>query len=221
MAEAEFPVLLASQALTWLPAPVLARITPVLMRRIGRVQPRLLANLTAAPPQAILIEPTDVPHRFILRYGGAPPALDVVRGEPGPVSASVKGPLVALVAMLQGELDGDALFFSRTIAVTGDSNAVVTLRNLVDRDGLDVLLAATSLFGPFDRPARAAVRVVERQLGAVRNRVAAVHTALHAARHDDRPEAAAIERVQAHIRTLEARLGRLEVRGRQPDLKAG
>ena len=46
MAEAEFPVLLASQALTWLPAPVLARITPVLMRRIGRVQPRLLANLT-------------------------------------------------------------------------------------------------------------------------------------------------------------------------------
>lgn len=218
MADAQFPVLLASQALTWMPAPLLARGTALLMRRIGRSQPRLFANLTASPPCAIGIEPTDVPHRFVLRYGGAPPSLLLERGAPGPVDACVKGPLAALVAMLEGRLDGDALFFSRTIAITGDSNAVLTLRNLVDRDGIDVLAAATAVFGPFDRPARAALRVIERHLASARRRVAAVHAGLHAARSDER-SAAAAERVQTELHKLEARLSRLEARGKRPELR--
>lgn len=211
MADAPFPVLLASQALTWGPAPLLTRAMARLMRRIGRSQPRLFANLTAAPPCAIGIEPTDVPHRFILRYGGAPPSLLLERGAPGPVDACVKGPLATLVAMLEGRLDGDALFFSRAITITGDSNAVLTLRNLVDRDGIDVLAAATAVFGPFDRPARAALCVIERHLASVRRRVAAVHTGLHAAQSDARATAAA-ERTQTELHTLEARLIRLEAR---------
>ncbi len=217
MADAEFPILLASQTLTWMPAPLLAGGMVLLMRRIGRSQPRLFANLTAAPPCTIGIEPTDVPHRFVLRYGGAPPSLSLGRGTPGPVDACVKGPLAALVAMLEGRLDGDALFFSRAIAITGDSNAVVTLRNLVDRDGIDVLAAATAVFGPFDRPARAAVRVIERHLALARDRVAALHAGLHAARGDERSAAAmAAERARTELRKLEARLTRLEARGSHP-----
>ncbi len=211
MADAPFPVLLAGQALTWLPAPLLTRAMARLMRRIGRAQPRLFANLTAAPPCAIGIAPTDVPHRFVLRYGGAPPSLLLERGAPQPVDACVKGPLAALVAMLEGRLDGDALFFSRTIAITGDSNAVLTLRNLVDRDGIDVLAAATAGFGAFDRPARAALGAIERHLASLHRRVAALHAGLHAAQGDARAAAAA-ERTQSELHKLEARLIRLETR---------
>jgi predicted lipid carrier protein YhbT len=34
--------------------------------------------------------------------------------------------------LLEGKLDGDALFFSRDLVVDGDTEAVVMLRNIID-----------------------------------------------------------------------------------------
>jgi predicted lipid carrier protein YhbT len=176
-----------------------------------RANPRLLRNLTAEKPSVVLIEPTDLPHRFILRFGGAPPVLQVVQGAPGSVDAGVKGPLAALIAMLEGRLDGDALFFSRTIIVNGDSDKIVTLRNLVDREGLDVIAVAAGTFGPFERLVRTAVYSIERRLTAVHDRLAAVHEGLHAERRAaERPAHASSD-----MRDLSARLARLEARGRR------
>jgi predicted lipid carrier protein YhbT len=211
MAEPDFPILLAGQSLTWLPAPLLSRATSLLLRRMCRANPRLLRNLTAEKPSAVLIEPTDLPHRFILRFGGAPPVLQVVQGAPGKVDAGVKGPLAALIAMLEGRLDGDALFFSRTIIVSGDSEKIVTLRNLVDREGLDVIAVAAGTFGPFERLVRTAVYSIERRLTAVHDRLAAVHEGLHAERRAaERPAHAGSD-----MRDLSARLARLEAKGRR------
>jgi predicted lipid carrier protein YhbT len=216
MAEPEFPILLAGQSLTWLPAPLLGRATAILLRRLCRANPRLLRNLTAEKPSAVLIEPSDLPHRFVLRFGGQPPVLQVVHGETGHVDAGVKGPLAALIAMLEGRLDGDALFFSRTITVTGDSEKIVTLRNLVDREGLDVVAVAAGTFGPFEKLVRAAAYAIERRLTAVHDRVAAVHEGLHAERRaNERPAAAPPD-----FRDLSARLARLEAKGRRVDRPA-
>ncbi len=213
MAEAEFPILLARSSLTWLPAPVLARATGLLLRRIGRTYPRLFRNLTAAPPRVVGIEPTDLPYRFVLRFGGVPPALDVVRGDMGRVDAGVRGPLAELIAMLEGRLDGDALFFTRTIQVTGDSETVVTLRNLVDREGLDVLAVATGIFGPFNKLARRGVFVAERRLTALHRRLAAVHEALHEGRPEQRTQSG--DRTTADVRDLTQRMARLEAKGKK------
>jgi predicted lipid carrier protein YhbT len=211
MAEPEFPILLTGQSLTWLPAPLLSRATALLLRRMCHANPRLLRNLTAEKPSAVLIEPTDLPHRFVLRYGGAPPVLQVVQGAPGPVDAGVKGPLKALIAMLEGRLDGDALFFTRAIVVTGDSEKVVTLRNLVDREGLDVIAVATGSFGPFERLVRGGIYAMERRLTAVHDRLASVHEALHAERRAaERPAGPGAE-----VRDLTARMARLEAKGRR------
>jgi predicted lipid carrier protein YhbT len=210
MAEPDFPILLARSSLTWAPATLLTRATSVVLRRIGKNHPRLFRNLAAETPRTVFIEPTDLPHNFVLRFGGMAPSLELVQVAPARVDAGVKGPLAALVAMLEGRLDGDALFFSRTIIVTGDSETVVTLRNLVDREGLDVVAAAAGAFGPFRHAAQRAVYGAERRLSRLHARLAAVHEALHAGRTEPRP--VAVERTQADVN---ARLARLEARGRR------
>ncbi|NIR58454.1 MAG: sterol-binding protein, partial [Gammaproteobacteria bacterium] len=46
--------------------------------------------------------------------------------------ATIAGPMSAFLGMMHGEIDGDALFFSRDISVDGDTSAVLALRNAID-----------------------------------------------------------------------------------------
>ena len=72
------------------------------------------------------------------------------------------------MALLEARVDGDALFFTRELTVSGDTAAVVTLRNILDRETISVLDEASSLFGPLQ--AHGARR--DPQLGAPRDAVA-------------------------------------------------
>lgn len=65
------------------------------------------------------------------------------------VSATVSGRLVALLALLEGRVDGDALFFSRSLSVTGDMEAVLALRNALDNCGFDLPSDLSAMAGPF------------------------------------------------------------------------
>jgi ubiquinone biosynthesis protein UbiJ len=62
--------------------------------------------------------------------------------------------LAILIRLLDGRLDGDALFFSRDLMIEGNMEAVVTLRNAVDGAGIDLLDDLLSVFGPLRGPAR-------------------------------------------------------------------
>ncbi len=201
--------------MTLLPAPLLARATDLMMRRLGRAHPRLFRALAEHPPCAVGIIPTDLRYRFVLRFGGNPPSLRPLTGPMGPVDACVKGPLAALLAFLEARADGDALFFSRDIVITGDTAAVVALRNLLERDEVDVLASASGTFGPFDGLLRRTAATLERRLVAVRRHLAAIHADLHRDLHDDRALATRAERLDADVRTLSARVARLEARSRR------
>ena len=83
LAEAELPTLLAGNVMTLMPAPLLARAAALVMRRLGRAHPRLFRALAEHPPCAIGIVPTDLRHRFLLRFGGDPPSLRPLTGPMG------------------------------------------------------------------------------------------------------------------------------------------
>ena len=94
--------------------------------------------------------------------GSIETAVNRIKEEGGEAeTASIHGPLATLAALLEGKLDGDALFFSRDLTVAGDTEAVVTLRNIIDGAGInireDVLWAA----GPFGRPVKVVARGAE------------------------------------------------------------
>jgi len=59
-----------------------------------------------------------------------------------------------LIDLLEGRLDGDALFFSRELTVEGDTEAVLLLRNAVDSDEVDLFEDLLSVLGPLAGPLR-------------------------------------------------------------------
>lgn len=67
---------------------------------------------------------------------------------------------MTLLDMIGGKQDGDALFFSRDLSVTGDVEAVVVLRNAIDdTDGSvidDLLPSFARVFTRLFRKAREA-----------------------------------------------------------------
>ncbi len=148
------PVLLAGIALSPLPTALLQPLLNVATVNISRRHPGLFDRLAGLADASFLIDPIDLPFGFLLRPS-PPPSLMAVAKAPQTKAptATIRGPLLTLIQLLEGKLDGDALFFSRDLVVEGNTEAVVTLRNAVDGAGIDVLDELLSVLGPLARPA--------------------------------------------------------------------
>jgi predicted lipid carrier protein YhbT len=149
------PVLLAGLALRPVPPillqPALDLVFSLMRRRHGGVFERL----ESLGDPVFLIDPVDLPLVFRLRPCGPGAGLELARnGDEEGASAAIRGPLLMLIDLLEGRLDGDALFFSRDLAVEGDTEAVLVLRNAVDADEIDLIADLLAPLGPFAGPAR-------------------------------------------------------------------
>ena len=149
------PVLLAGIGLTALPPAALQPLLDAVMLVLKRRHAAMFTRMEDLAGCTFRIDPTDLPFDLLLRPAPAPSLKAVAKEEGGEAeTASIHGPLATLAALLEGKLDGDALFFSRDLTVAGDTEAVVTLRNIIDGAGInireDVLWAA----GPFGRPVK-------------------------------------------------------------------
>jgi predicted lipid carrier protein YhbT len=69
--------------------------------------------------------------------------------------------------MVDGAFDGDALFFSRSLQVEGDMEALLALRNAVDDACIDLRRIALSPLGPAADPLDRAFRRVRAAAGRV------------------------------------------------------
>lgn len=117
--------------------------------RLGAQRPGLFARLGVHAGKVYLVDATDLPFVFRLSPAAARPSIEVRRrSAPGPWDARIAGPLAALLGMIHGSLDGDALFFSRDLAVEGDTEAVLALRNALDDAEIDLSAEAAGLLGP-------------------------------------------------------------------------
>ncbi len=175
------PVLLAGIALSPLPPGLLQPFLDVVMAIISRRHPGLFDRLAGLAESTFLIDPIDLNFGFLLRPS-PPPSLVAVAKAPQTetLTATIRGPLLTLIQLLEGKLDGDALFFSRDLVVEGDTEAVVTLRNAIDGAGIDVLDDLLSVLGPLAWPAErivggtlAILTRMDRDLGILRRAVLA------------------------------------------------
>ncbi len=150
------PVLLAGMAVRPLPLAPLQPILKGAMNAIATRHPDVFERLSCLEDPVFLIDPTDLPFMFLLTPDPLLPELKAVRGdeeEAQNASANIRGPLLKLIELLEGETDGDALFFARDLVVEGDTEAVVALRNAVDGAEINVMEDVLSFLGPFARPA--------------------------------------------------------------------
>lgn len=135
----------------------LAILQPAVDLAVGRTthrHPSLMDALSGLGDGTVLIDPTDVPVRFLIRRTGGGLAVRCVRqtAEIPQAKATISGTLAILVGLAEGEIDGDALFFTRDLTVRGDTGMVLTLRNAMERSSLTLTEEIRSVFGPLTAP---------------------------------------------------------------------
>ena len=74
--------------------------------------------------------------------------------------AFVPLPMLTLLALLEGRIDGDAVFFSRSLSVTGDMEAMLALRNALDDCSFDLPRDLAAMAGPLALPFRRIAEVI-------------------------------------------------------------
>ena len=105
-----------------------------------------------------LIDPIDLPFVLILSPEPNRPNLRAYRRYENPAhDAAIAGKFFILLEMIDGSLDGDALFFSRDLRVRGDTEAIVALRNALDDFEGIAFDSVVASFGPLAKPAAFAV----------------------------------------------------------------
>lgn len=151
------PLLLVGLALRPAPRPALQAATSLAMAAMLRRHRGVFERLADLANPTFLIDPVDLPVSLLLDAGLPAPRLTVLRdgdAAPSPPAAAIRGSLPALIELLEGRTDGDALFFSRVLTVEGDMAAVVALRNAVDGADIDLVDDLLWPLGPLGAPAR-------------------------------------------------------------------
>jgi len=141
-----------------LPLFVLQPLLGHIVRTVARRHPELIARLGDNCKKSFLIDPNNLPFFLLLQPDPGSPRLKAhARGQEVEHDVRISGTLATLLRMIDGQTDSDALFFNRELSVTGDTEAVVALRNALDN--LDATLAddVASCFGPLSRPVRALI----------------------------------------------------------------
>lgn len=158
----------------WLIAPVpLFLLQPILTRiatHVAQSHPGLFERLEAHTHTRFLIDPVDLPFVLLLRPDANRPHLKAYRRhERVRHDACIAGTFFDLLDMIEGNADGDALFFTRDLRVTGNTQAVVTLRNALD--DLEGNLVETILggLGPLQGPASLALSAMRTIRGSRRH----------------------------------------------------
>jgi predicted lipid carrier protein YhbT len=141
-----------------------------LVAGLTKRRPRLFERLGEHVSKSVTIDPTDLPIAFRLSPDPERPRLEVARSFDASLSdARIAGPLAALLGLIHGAYDGDALFFSRDLVIEGDTALIVALRNALDNEELNLVDEAAALFGPLSslvaRPLGDVSKLAERLTG--------------------------------------------------------
>ena len=155
--------------LRFLPLPLLQPILTLIGTQVARSRPDVFTRLGPHAQKSFVIDPTDLPFVLVLKPRPDAPSLSAWRRNDAPHShACIAGSFLNLFDLIDGSLDGDALFFSRKLRVTGDTEAVVALRNALDDVDGGVVESITKAFGPLSGLAAMTVRHM-RTLGGRKN----------------------------------------------------
>lgn len=161
-----------------LPAAVGFPLGPVLtlsLRSFARRRPEIFERLGEFCSARYLIDPTDLPFVFDVVPNGQSATVQIASGsQPEIVDVVLRGPIMALLGIVDGTFDGDALFFHRTISITGRTEAIVALRNAIEDaelqpsdllglKGMAASIANTAILGGVDFARGAVASAAQRQ----------------------------------------------------------
>ena len=130
-----------------------------LFDRLLAVHPGLFDRLGEHGGKRYAFSPTDLPLHFLV----IPAARRLTvsrRASPPEADAALSGPLALLLGLMEGRLDGDALFFARDLTASGDMEAILALRNALDDSAIDLPEDLGAIAGPLAPVARRLAREI-------------------------------------------------------------
>ena len=123
------------------------------LRALARRRPGLFDRLGEFSRERFFIDPIDLAFSFIVVPDGEQACVTVTAGEQtDDCTVIIRGPILTLLALLDGTQDGDALFFNRVISISGRTEAVLALRNAIE----DAELTPADMIGLSGRAGRLA-----------------------------------------------------------------
>lgn len=138
--------------------PILARVSQM----IARKHPNLFKRLGDYACKTFLIEFTNLPFVMVLRPDPARVEMKAYRSADGIAwDAKITGSFLHLLRLLDGKIDGDAIFFSRDLKVEGETEAIVRLRNALDDVEGSIANDVADFFGPPGRLGLSLLRRIE------------------------------------------------------------
>lgn len=137
---------LVAVAVGVLPLTPLTLMTTTLLRSVSLRKPEILERLGSHAGKRFGLQAADLPLAFVLEPLAKRAA--AMRRVPRDVDVRITGSLVDLVGLVNGDCDGDALFFARRLSLEGDVEAALALRNAIDDARLDFAAEAASMI-PF------------------------------------------------------------------------
>jgi O2-independent ubiquinone biosynthesis accessory factor UbiT len=137
--------------------------------QVAQRHPALFRRLGEHAHARFILDPTDLPLILRLEPNGGAPRVTLLR-HPAGGDARIAGPLAALLGLVHGAFDGDALFFSRDLLIEGDTGAVLALRNAIDDAELDLAAELGAMSGPLGRPLERLVALAEGATGVALSR---------------------------------------------------
>ena len=130
------------------------------IKRLAAKHPSIFDRLGTHVHTDYIIDPVELP--FALHLRPDPQHLvfrAVSRRSLPPHDASIRGNFATLFKLIDAGADGDAAFFSRNLTISGNTEAVVSLRNALDDVDDSIAADTAALFGP---PGRLALDFLRR-----------------------------------------------------------
>jgi predicted lipid carrier protein YhbT len=144
------PVLLGGLLMRAFPTELIQPVADGLARRLQDRHPGIFERLTPLGPRRFLIDVIDLPWSFLLTVAEGEGRVAVLRKDADEsADATIRAPLKVLFGLLDGSIDGDAMFFTRDMSFEGDTEAVVALRNALDGADIDLVADLAESLGPF------------------------------------------------------------------------
>lgn len=138
-----------------LPISWLARLARDLEDTLARHHPKLGERLREAEGKTYRFTLTDLPIDAQIKVSQARLQVRVLgKADNSPSDVRVSGRMTSLFDLLQGERDGDALFFTRDIQTSGDTEVLLILRNALENEDIDLLELVSQRWGPLSQPAK-------------------------------------------------------------------
>ncbi len=160
---------LPARALGVVPLGPISMVLSAFARQVAQRHPALFRRLGDHAHARFILDPTDLPLVMRLEPNGGAPRVTLLRHPKGG-DARIAGPLAALLGLVHGAFDGDALFFSRDLLIEGDTGAVLALRNAIDDAELDLAAELGAMSGPLRQPLERLITLAEGATGVALSR---------------------------------------------------